>query len=130
MSFLIRKDKKIKKSSESILTFPVPGGPSKSKPVGALAPTRLYFSGFRNVSTSSITSCLASSMPWMSSNEGNFTFPLFFLAIFPGPLDGDEDRLNMDHKNIIAAGTSPQPEVSLSTFALLAWKATLFFRMN
>lgn len=50
-------------------TFPVPGGPSNSNPVGALAPTKLYFSGFRKESTNSSTASLASPIPSMSSKD-------------------------------------------------------------
>mmetsp|Transcript_21377 Transcript_21377/g.38637 ORF Transcript_21377/g.38637 Transcript_21377/m.38637 type:complete len:202 (+) Transcript_21377:584-1189(+) len=66
------------------IVFPVPGGPSRSNPVGARAPRILYLSGLRNVSTSSMTSNLAVSMPSMSLNVTRGPSPLAPLAIFPG----------------------------------------------
>ncbi|KAH0452361.1 hypothetical protein IEQ34_019660 [Dendrobium chrysotoxum] len=48
--------------------LPVPGGPTRSTPLGILAPTAANFSGnFRN-STISLKSCFASSIPATSSN--------------------------------------------------------------
>ena len=43
--------------------LPVPGGPTKSTPLGILPPRLVYFFGFLRKSTTSITSSLASSSP-------------------------------------------------------------------
>mmetsp|Transcript_5202 Transcript_5202/g.8040 ORF Transcript_5202/g.8040 Transcript_5202/m.8040 type:complete len:233 (-) Transcript_5202:850-1548(-) len=45
------------------MVLPVPGGPTRSAPLGILAPSFLYFSGFLRKSTNSMTSVLACSMP-------------------------------------------------------------------
>ena len=74
------------------VVLPVPGGPSRSSPVGARAPTREYFSGFLKVSTSSITSPFALSIPSMSSKDvaRSPSAPFFFDENIPGPpLDED-----------------------------------------
>mmetsp|Transcript_14482 Transcript_14482/g.36002 ORF Transcript_14482/g.36002 Transcript_14482/m.36002 type:complete len:234 (+) Transcript_14482:508-1209(+) len=49
--------------------LPVPGGPTSSAPLGILAPSSLYFSGFFKKSTNSMISTLASSHPATSLNE-------------------------------------------------------------
>ena len=43
--------------------FPVPGGPTRSAPLGIFPPSSVYFSGFFKKSTISCTSCLAPSCP-------------------------------------------------------------------
>ena len=43
--------------------LPVPGGPTRSAPLGILPPSSVYFSGFLRNSTISCTSCLASACP-------------------------------------------------------------------
>mmetsp|Transcript_13731 Transcript_13731/g.27849 ORF Transcript_13731/g.27849 Transcript_13731/m.27849 type:complete len:225 (+) Transcript_13731:588-1262(+) len=77
--------------------IPVPGGPSSRRPVGGRAPTREYLSGFRRVSTSSITSCLALSMPSISSNVVAFfaSFWFFFREKVPGPPPDDPAGADM-----------------------------------
>ena len=71
--------------------FPVPGLPSKSTPLGTLAPAFVYFSGFFRKSTTSFSSSLAPSTPATSSNfTSGFLSSLSALdlpkpKIFPGP---------------------------------------------
>jgi hypothetical protein len=48
--------------------LPVPGGPTSRTPLGTLLPLRLYFSGFRKKSTTSISSCFPSPIPATSAN--------------------------------------------------------------
>ena len=48
--------------------FPVPGGPTRSTPLGILAPMSVYLSGFFKKSTISVYSSLASSTPATSAN--------------------------------------------------------------
>mmetsp|Transcript_6524 Transcript_6524/g.18032 ORF Transcript_6524/g.18032 Transcript_6524/m.18032 type:complete len:244 (-) Transcript_6524:1189-1920(-) len=48
--------------------LPVPGGPTRSAPLGILAPSLVYFSGFFKKSTSSWSSNLALSHPATSAN--------------------------------------------------------------
>ena len=48
--------------------FPVPGGPTRSTPLGILAPISVYHSGFFKKSTISVNSSLASSTPATSAN--------------------------------------------------------------
>src|SRR3989337_3318633 len=47
--------------------LPVPAGPTKSAPLGVLAPIARYFSGCFKKSTTSCSSCLASSTPATSA---------------------------------------------------------------
>ncbi|CAI8219035.1 MAG: Uncharacterised protein [Flavobacteriaceae bacterium] len=49
--------------------FPVPGGPTKSAPLGILPPREVYFSGNLRKSTISCTSSLAPSRPATSLND-------------------------------------------------------------
>jgi hypothetical protein len=48
--------------------FPVPGGPVNKAPLGSLAPSSWYFSGFFRKSTNSAISLLAPSYPATSLN--------------------------------------------------------------
>ena len=43
--------------------FPVPGGPTRSAPLGIFPPSFVYLSGFLRKSTISVTSCFASFKP-------------------------------------------------------------------
>ena len=45
------------------IVFPVPGGPINNAPLGILAPSKVYYSGFFKKSTISANSYLASSTP-------------------------------------------------------------------
>ncbi len=47
--------------------LPVPGGPTRSTPLGILPPSEVYFLGFLRKSTTSMTSSLASSRPATSA---------------------------------------------------------------
>mmetsp|Transcript_75681 Transcript_75681/g.244892 ORF Transcript_75681/g.244892 Transcript_75681/m.244892 type:complete len:272 (-) Transcript_75681:474-1289(-) len=49
--------------------LPEPGGPTRSRPRGTRAPSEAYRPGVFNMSTTSFTSCLAASMPAMSSKR-------------------------------------------------------------
>mmetsp|Transcript_6522 Transcript_6522/g.12386 ORF Transcript_6522/g.12386 Transcript_6522/m.12386 type:complete len:274 (+) Transcript_6522:1070-1891(+) len=72
--------------------LPVPGGPTKSTPLGILAPTAVNFSGFLRNSTTSMKSFFASWTPATSSNVTpvlgsiwNFALDLPNAMGLPGP---------------------------------------------
>ena len=76
--------------------LPVPGGPTRSTPLGILPPRAVYFLGFFRKSTTSITSSLASLRPATSanvtltlesllSNRVAFDFPILNICPPPGP---------------------------------------------
>mmetsp|Transcript_5745 Transcript_5745/g.18876 ORF Transcript_5745/g.18876 Transcript_5745/m.18876 type:complete len:252 (+) Transcript_5745:1209-1964(+) len=52
----------------AINVLPVPGGPTKRQPLGILAPSAVYLSGFFKKSTTSCNSSLAPSTPATSAN--------------------------------------------------------------
>mmetsp|Transcript_84091 Transcript_84091/g.151776 ORF Transcript_84091/g.151776 Transcript_84091/m.151776 type:complete len:258 (-) Transcript_84091:484-1257(-) len=62
--------------------LPVPGGPVSSTPLGILAPTFTKRSGARRKSTTSVSSCLASSMPATSENFTPVSGCMTILALF------------------------------------------------
>ena len=67
--------------------LPVPGGPTRSAPLGILPPKRLNFCGLRKNSTISSSSSLASSIPATSSNVTRPCFSVSNLALdFPKPI--------------------------------------------
>ena len=67
--------------------LPVPGGPTRSAPLGILPPRRENFCGLRRNSTISSSSSLASSMPATSSNVTRPCFSVSSLALdLPKPI--------------------------------------------
>ena len=66
--------------------LPVPGGPTRSTPLGILAPSSVYFSLFLRKSTSSSSSAFSSSQPATSSNFLSDSSPdCVFDFILPKP---------------------------------------------
>mmetsp|Transcript_16130 Transcript_16130/g.50452 ORF Transcript_16130/g.50452 Transcript_16130/m.50452 type:complete len:201 (-) Transcript_16130:1327-1929(-) len=62
--------------------LPVPGGPANRAPLGILAPSVVYFSGFLRKSTNSCTSIFASGRPATSVNRTpTLSSRLYFLAL-------------------------------------------------
>ena len=67
--------------------LPVPGGPTRSAPLGSFAPIWEYFSGFLRKSTISWRDSLASSWPATSLNVTPVSSCLYNLAgLFPTPI--------------------------------------------
>ena len=65
--------------------FPVPGGPTKSAPLGILPPRLVYFFGFFRKSTISSISSFAPSSP-ATSSKLTFTFVLSKRVAFDFPM--------------------------------------------
>ena len=59
--------------------LPVPGGPTRSAPLGILPPRSVYFCGFLRNSTISSTSCLAPSCPATSLKVIPNVFPFSYM---------------------------------------------------
>ena len=67
--------------------FPVPGGPTRSAPLGSFAPISVYFCGLCRKSTTSCSDSFASSCPATSLNVTPVFFSTYTLAVFfPTPM--------------------------------------------
>ena len=67
--------------------LPVPGGPTRSAPLGSFAPISVYFPGLLRKSTSSLRDSIASSCPATSLNVTPVAFCTYIFAVlFPTPI--------------------------------------------
>ena len=67
--------------------FPVPGGPTKSAPLGSFAPIFVYFEGLCRKSTISFMDSFASSCPATSRNVTPVSFCTYIFAVLlPTPI--------------------------------------------